>query len=122
MFVDHLLRRREHEAAGEVIQAFDEARPRDPLMDELHSTWLWCMGRRRAAASFALKSARYWRVPYLVHKVGTIHRAIYDRTGSAHHQKKARHYWHQAHVLVKQEEAAKARKAASPSQQQLPNG
>lgn len=118
--IEHLLRRGEREsvnAAGRIIEALDRRGTKHPLLDELHSSWLWCMGKRRAALSFALKSARRWRISYVVHKAGTVYRALYNRTGSNHHRKMAERYWRLAHSLVRQEEAQEAEQARKRSTQ-----
>ncbi len=107
--IEYLLKRREHNAAGRIIEALERRAVRDPLLDELHSSWLWCMGRRGAALRFALKSARRWPVSYVVHMVGTIYRAMYNRTGFEYQRKKAEQYWRQAHVIVKREEEEDAK-------------
>jgi hypothetical protein len=109
--VRHLLKRSDLDAAGRVIAALDRAGVEDPLMDELHSSWLWCSGSRRAAISFALNSAKYWHKSYLVHHVGTLYRLMFKRTGSEYSRRKSEYYWRIAHLLVEQEEKEEAESA-----------
>src|SRR5260370_34430735 len=64
--IEYLLKRREHDAAGRIIEALELRGIEHPLLGRLHSIWLWCMGRRSAALRFALKSARRWPKSYVV--------------------------------------------------------
>jgi hypothetical protein len=112
-FIEHLLRRREYLAAGKIIKALDRQGIKHPILDELHSSWLWCIGRRKAALSFALGSARRWRKSYVVHHVGTLYRLMFKRTGSEYYRKKSDHYWQLAHALVKREEQEEAEQTKS---------
>jgi hypothetical protein len=106
--VEYLLKHREHEVAGRIIEAVDRSGAKHALMDKLHSSWLWCIGRHRSALSFAIKSANYWQKSYLAHHVGTLYRCMADRKKSAHYRRKSEHYWRLAHALVKQEEQQEA--------------
>src|SRR5690348_6351161 len=66
----HLLKRGDRkatEAAGRIIEALERKGIEHPLLAKLHSSWLWCIGERRAALSYALKSARRWQISYVVH-------------------------------------------------------
>ncbi len=102
--VEHLLKRGEYEAAGRMIEAVDQSEAKNPLMDELHSTWLWCLGKPREALSFAIASARFWKTSFLVHHVGTLYRCMADRKDSPYYRRKSEHYWRLAHSLADQEE------------------
>jgi len=107
-FVELLLKRGEYEAAGKLIEAVDRSGAKHALMDELHSTWLWCIGKRRSAISFAIKSARFWNKSYLVHHVGALYRCMADRERSEYYSKKSDHYWRLAAALAKEEERQRA--------------
>src|SRR5437016_14504271 len=52
--VELLLKRREYEAAGRIIEAVDRSGSRHPLMDELLSSWTWCTGTHKDRLYFAI--------------------------------------------------------------------
>lgn len=109
--VEHLLKRGEYDAAGTIIKAVDRSGATHALMDELHSSWLWCIGKRRAALAFAVRKARFWKKSYMVHHAGTLYRAMADRENSEYCRKKSDHYWKLAATLVKREEQRDAEHA-----------
>jgi len=110
--VKRFLKTDEFEAAGAVIEAVDRSGTKDPLMDDLHSSWLWCIGKHRAALSFAIKSAHFWKKSYIVHKVGTLYRCMADRQKSDYYRRKSEHYWCLAHALAEREERENAQQTA----------
>ena len=114
--VEYLLRRANREsadAAGRIIEALERKGVTHPLLDELHSSWLWCIGKRRAALSLAVRNAKRSQISYVVHHAGTLYRLMFKRTGSDYYRKKSLHYWRLAHILVKREEQEEAKQEAN---------
>jgi hypothetical protein len=101
--VELLLKRGEYGAAGGIIKAVDRTGAAHPLMDQLHSSWLWCIGKHGSAISFALRRARFWKRSYLIHHVGTLYRCMANRTGSHYYRRKSQHYWRLGAALAEQE-------------------
>src|SRR5687768_6217969 len=107
--IEYLMKKRnEFEAAGRIIDAVKRSGRKHPLIDKLHSTWLWCVGERRKALSLAVASAKFWKKSYVVHHAGTLYRCMADREASASYRKKSERYWQLAHSLVEREEQAEA--------------
>ena len=95
-FIEYLLKRGEYGAAGRVLQLVDGAGAEHPLLDKHHISWLWCVGKPRAALSFAIKSANHWRRSYLFAEVA----GLYVLKG---HKKKSEHYFRVANILAAEE-------------------
>lgn len=111
--VEYLLKRGECEAAGRIIEAVDHSGRKHPLIDQLHSTWLWCIGKRRKALSCAIASAKFWNISFVVHHAGTLYRCMADREDSPYYREKSERYWRIAHSLVEQEEKAEAKRSGT---------
>jgi len=95
-FIEYLLKRGEYSAAGRVIQAAERTGARHPLLDKHHISWLWCVGKTRAALSFAIKSANHWRRSYLFAEVA----GLYVLKGQ---EKKSERYFRLANALAADE-------------------
>jgi hypothetical protein len=109
--IEYLMKRKnEFEAAGRIIDAVDQSGRKHPLIDKLHSTWLWCVGQRRKALYFAIASAKFWKISFVVHHAGTLYRCMADSEDSAYYRKKSEHYWRLAHSLVDKEERSDAKR------------
>src|SRR5439155_6011683 len=79
-----------------VIQAAERTGARHPLLDKHHISWLWCVGKTRAALSFAIKSANHWRRSYLFAEVA----GLYVLKGQ---EKKSERYFRLANALAADE-------------------
>lgn len=64
-FIESLMKQGEYIAAGRVIRAVAKTGVQNPLFEELRSSWMWCTGKRKAALTHAVRSARRWERPYL---------------------------------------------------------
>src|SRR5207247_732232 len=68
-----------------------------PLLDKLRTSWLWYIGKPRAALSFAIRSAKRWQRPYLFGEVAL----LYAMTGD---KQRSEQYFRLAKSLAAQDE------------------
>ncbi len=95
-FIEYLLKRGEYGAAGKILKVAEGAGAKHPLLDEHHISWLWCVGKPKAALSFGIKSANHWRRSYLFAAVA----GLYVLNGC---EKKSDYYFRVANALAAEE-------------------
>jgi hypothetical protein len=105
---EHFLKHRDYLNAGKLIEAVSRAGIKNPLLEELHSSWLWCIGKRRLALSAAAKSARQWRKSYLFRHAAALYSLMTKRTRRAYHHRRADHYWKLAASAAIEEESRRS--------------
>jgi hypothetical protein len=96
-FTEYLLKREKYITAGKILKALKEAGVEHSLIDKLRGWQLWSMGKKEAAISYAIKSARRWLAPFLFYQVSE----FYSKKGD---REKSDYYFNIASSLAKQEE------------------
>lgn len=72
-FLEKLLKRDDFPQAGRVLKQMKRHKQEHALIDEIHSSWLWCIGRKKAAVAFARKAAKKWKRSYLYTQLAALH-------------------------------------------------